>query len=388
MKSHKRILTVTLALALATTALAGVPQLIPYQGYLIDAGGDPVADGPHLVKFIIYDAPAGGSELWNSGFNAVTTTNGLFAYDLGSNSALPDNLFTDTARYLGITYNTDPEMTPRVKLNTMAYAYHALRADSLGSLGPGDVALSSHNHDGTYSSNTHDHTGVYSDVGHGHPADITAVNAGTGLTGGGTSGSVTLNSDLNVVQARVTGSGTSTQAIRAINSDGTVVVSNIPQGDITAVNAGNGLNGGGTSGSVSLTVDPTDFNGSNPALESRDAVEIVGDADVTLTSASITTPGSGRVVALGTAVAECNGCVSDATAYMTISTSSTGSASIGDFAFRDMSPNQYATFVVMTTYAVGAGTHTYYLRARRSGTGGGTSIDFFRGTIQLIFIPN
>ena len=52
--------------------------------------------------------------------------------------------------------------------------------------------------------------------------DITAVTAGSGLTGGGTSGAVSLAADTSVVQARVTGSCSVGSSIRAIAADGTV----------------------------------------------------------------------------------------------------------------------------------------------------------------------
>jgi hypothetical protein len=123
----------------AVSAVAEVPQRIPYQGRLTEPGGAPVADGAHLVKFIIYDDSVGGSELWNSGFQNVVTTDGVFSYELGSAVALPDDLFTDTTRWLGITVGVDPELSPRTHLATVPYAYHALRADSAGyvSVGPG-----------------------------------------------------------------------------------------------------------------------------------------------------------------------------------------------------------------------------------------------------------
>jgi hypothetical protein len=64
-----------------------------------------------------------------------------------------------------------------------------------------------------------------------------------------------LEYDADVVQERVTFACGSQRAIRRINPNGSVYCEVIPQGDITAVYAGDGLTGGGESGVVTVTVE-------------------------------------------------------------------------------------------------------------------------------------
>jgi hypothetical protein len=127
--------------------------------------------------------------------------------------------------------------------------------------------------------------------------DITGVTAGTGLSGGGTSGTVTLNVDSLAVAQGGTGatsfadksviitqdSGTDTLAAVAMdadgelliggtsgpavatltagtgvtitNADGAITIAAPDVGDITGVTAGTGLSGGGTTGAVTLNVE-------------------------------------------------------------------------------------------------------------------------------------
>lgn len=59
MKLFKRVIVQLAIGLLAMTAMAEVPQVINYQGYLTDGVGSPVADGPYQIVFTIYDTPTG-----------------------------------------------------------------------------------------------------------------------------------------------------------------------------------------------------------------------------------------------------------------------------------------------------------------------------------------
>lgn len=94
--------------------------------------------------------------------------------------------------------------------------------------------------------------------GAGGGGDITAVTAGTGLSGGGTTGDVTLSLESGVITPNTYGSTANGTKIDTITVDTYGRVTSIvtgATGDIDGVTAGTGLSGGGTSGTVTLNLD-------------------------------------------------------------------------------------------------------------------------------------
>jgi len=115
----------------------------------------------------------------------------------------------------------------------------------------------------THSALTIDQQGRITAASSGAPGDIDGVTAGTGLSGGGTSGTVTLNFDPNSLTLATVAGGDKV-AIADIDDAGAakyVTAQSIADlgttGDIEGVTAGTNLNGGGTSGTVTLNLDTT-----------------------------------------------------------------------------------------------------------------------------------
>jgi len=103
---------------------AAINQQVNYQGKLTDSAGTAVTNGTYQMVFKLYTASSGGTAVWTetwSGASKVTVTSGLFSVMLGSITSISSVDFNQTL-YLGVTVESDSEMTPRKTLGSVATA--------------------------------------------------------------------------------------------------------------------------------------------------------------------------------------------------------------------------------------------------------------------------
>ena len=105
---------------LTTSVFADIPHTLNYQGRLMDQSGQPVTDGQYTVTFRLYTAASGGNMVWEEQ-QTVMTNNGYFNTVLGNTTALSPSIFNQPL-WTGMQINSNPEMIPRQKLSTTAYA--------------------------------------------------------------------------------------------------------------------------------------------------------------------------------------------------------------------------------------------------------------------------
>ncbi len=124
------------ALVLILPPTSKSDNLISYQGRLTNIAGIPVADGDYSVTFRLFDNAAAGTSLWTE-TAVVTTTDGLFDHQLGSEELLPSILFTDNATlYLELSLNGEA-LSPRTRLTSAPSAIvsqHLLLTDDTGTV--------------------------------------------------------------------------------------------------------------------------------------------------------------------------------------------------------------------------------------------------------------
>jgi len=233
---------VILVIFVASATQAQVPPTITYQGRLLDNTGTPIS-GDYDISFRIVSTKTGSDVVvWESGTQSIPIAGGVFTYELGSAVLLPDDIFAgDTTCTLGIKIDTDPEIAPRTKLNSVAFAFHSLRSDTAG-----------------YA------TSVADNSVNGDKISSASIAAPHIINGAITSAKI---QDQTILLSDIAQNGATIGQVISWNGSTWELVDN--EGDISSVSAGSGLTGGGTSGDVSLSIS---YNSVTSEMIKDDAV--------------------------------------------------------------------------------------------------------------------
>lgn len=117
-------------LALATSAGAAVPEILPYAGHL-EEGGAPY-DGNISAVFSLYDDEAAGAELWSESWSSVPVVDGAFVLDLGASAGNPLGADVLDGRVLWLEVSVNGQtLSPRTPLYAAPYAVRATVADAV-----------------------------------------------------------------------------------------------------------------------------------------------------------------------------------------------------------------------------------------------------------------
>lgn len=133
------LLAVMLIVSYPAHAAVGINKMVSFQGKVVNSNGTNVADASYTFRFRVYTSSgadatntcSANSCMWEES-KSLTTVNGIFQTNLGDVTTLPGSVdFNSDTLYLGVLFNGDTEMTPRIRLTAVPYAFNA---DKLGGL--------------------------------------------------------------------------------------------------------------------------------------------------------------------------------------------------------------------------------------------------------------
>ena len=242
-------LAVAIAALAATPAFAAVPTTLGFSARLVDdKSGDPV-EGTHRISFELFDREIAGTSVWQEG-REVTVVDGLLFTDMGQNRALDTTVFDGRALWLEVKLD-DVTMEPRIAIDSVPYAIHAATSDKVGDIAAADIQkrISAQCTAGNFIIGVNNDGTVVCAPDLSGSGDVTAVFAGPGLQGGANSGDITLSLLQSCALNQILKWNGTTWVCAADAGAGS-------SGDISSVQIGpaGGLTGGGAMGDVLISL--------------------------------------------------------------------------------------------------------------------------------------
>jgi hypothetical protein len=229
--------------AWAAPAIAEVPGSVSFSARLVDEETGEAVTGAHQISFELFDRATAGASVWQEA-REVTVDDGVLFTSLGTTTPLSPAVIDGRALWLEVKLD-NIAMEPRIALESVPYA---ISAGSVGGITEPQKRVSGTCGNGAFIIGINaDGTVVCAPDLSGN-GDVTAVTAGSGLQGGGTSGDLTLSLQTCGMNQILKWNGNAWGCAADETGSG--------GGDITAVTVGpaGGLQGGGASGDVTLSL--------------------------------------------------------------------------------------------------------------------------------------
>lgn len=286
-------------------AVEGINETINFQGKVVNSDGTNVADGEYTFVFRLYNVASGGTHMWTETQSNVQVTAGIFRVSLGSVSSLSGINFNDDSIYLGINFNSDGEMTPRIRFASVPYAFNAQKVagltvtDTTGTLTIPDSTTIQFG--GAFTTSAQDltltltgstdvtlpTTGTLSTLGGVEILTNKSIGS-TGLTFAGASTDITTGTDEDLV---ISANGTGNVLVQSQSGgDAALIVDKTGDGDIFSASS---------SGTTRFTID----NSGNIAAAGSVDLE-TGGGSVNLSTGSLTFSSTGNITLAGGVISD------------------------------------------------------------------------------------
>lgn len=217
----------------AIHAAAGINKKINFQGKVTNTDGTNVTDGSYSFVFSIYAQQApGGAVVWTE-TKSLTVTDGIFQTNLGDTTVLPGSVDFNTDNiFLGINFNTNGEMTPRVQFTASPYAFNSDKLEGGTWEIPGAIGSITRN------------SALFTTLGVNGSATL-ASTAGSTMTLGNSTGAATVSSGGVSSWTNAAGNltfSTTSSGILALTSAGALNLSAASASTMTLANVTNSFN--------------------------------------------------------------------------------------------------------------------------------------------------
>ncbi len=114
-----------------------IPKVLSIQGIVLDKQGQRI-NGVVTIRFRLYNAPMDGKSLWSEE-HSIALDAGMYVALLGQKQPLPLDAFDGSILYIGIKVDKDDEISPRLPLVSVPYAW--VSNNVVGHISPKSISI-------------------------------------------------------------------------------------------------------------------------------------------------------------------------------------------------------------------------------------------------------